>query len=386
MSVFKNKKLLIKSLLLFILMNIALYSFLQFFHSAILFKKSQYLISGYHYIQDPRMKNKPFNLVSALAPYDAQWYLHNAVEGYLKNPKVLEEKMSYNFFPFLTFSIKFFYLFIPNIELAAFVLSNTLLLLNFFSLYYVITKWYSEKLAIKTIFLLFLFPFSIFFRSYYTEMLKLFFFIWFSYFLINKRFFWAATCLSLINITNGIVLILNPIFYWYLIQAVMQKKEYWAKAVIAICISFIPLIAWCIFCYLHTGDFFYFYKTRFWWWRPQIPIVWNIQQIFLFPWLHPFGMYSTKTDVLAVVLSGIILIKSRKLLHPTLWVVTCGLWIMPLLVQDTISFSRLQIVLFPLFLFLAHSLQKKYYFAVLAFFTILLGIYSLFFVNWYWIE
>lgn len=383
MHVIKNKTLFF-SFFLFVLFNIFLYLFSQLFHSSIVFPKDLYRHNYYHFIDDPRIFHKPFDLLKALSPYDSQFYLRIAEQGYLKDPKTLIDKSTYNFFPLFPILIAFIKIFTRNIIIAAFVTSNIFLMLNFFSLYFVIVKWYSQKLATKTIFLFFLFPFSIFFRGYYTESVKLFLLIWFSYFLISKRFQLAAVCLSLLNVTNGATLLLNPVFYGYLVKESTHRSDFWKKALIAVVISLIPFCLWMLFCYIQTGDFVYFYKTRFLWPRPSMfPLLWNLYSL---TQINVFPLFA-RIDIIGVILSGIFLVLSRKFLQPVLWWTTFALWIMPLLVQQaTMSYSRFEIVFFPLFIYISGRLSEKNYFFILNCFVCFLLIVSLLFINSYWIE
>lgn len=391
MQFFKNSVFLLFS---FILLNICFYLFLLVFHQLIPFSRHDYTINSYHFLHDPMNENKQFNLLRSLEQYDSQWYLKIAVQGYPNHPKVLIGKNTqdaagiiYNFFPLLPLYISLFYLLVRQIDVAAFLSSNILLLLIFFSIMYIIPKISSEKLAWKTVLLLFLFPFSFFFRSNYTESMRLLLLLWFSYFLIQKRFIASAFFLSLLNITSGIVFLLNPFFYTLITIEIYKKRLQWGKAVGSILLSLLPISLWMWFCYAQTGNPFYFFVTRFAWERPAIfPLFYNLLLVTSFPYLPFNNIYGSQIDVISMVLSGTILVFSRKYLHPLLWMVTFILWVSPLLVQDTISFSRFQIVLYPLFLYLAHVLHGKYFIAGLVCFSILFSILSLYFINWYWIE
>src|SRR5882762_6714068 len=113
MHVRKNKPLII-SFHLFILINSFLYIFLQFFHTAIPFSSFDYTYNAHHYLKDPRIENKSFNLLNALGQYDGQWYLKIADKGYPFHPKTTDlnnksvmDGLTYNFFPLLPLCIAF---------------------------------------------------------------------------------------------------------------------------------------------------------------------------------------------------------------------------------------------------------------------------------------
>ena len=171
---------------IFLIINIIFYGFIILFNTRIPFSAYDYRVNAHHYLTDQRINKKSFNLLDALGQYDAQWYLKIAEKGYPKNPapETLDNKkimggLSYAFFPFYPVILSIFNAPIGNIEFSAFTVANILLILNFLSLYFMIKQFYSPGIAFKTIFLLFLFPFSMFYRSYFTEGLFLFLLIWF---------------------------------------------------------------------------------------------------------------------------------------------------------------------------------------------------------------
>ena len=149
--------------------------FMELFHSSVQFHLYNYIKNSHHFIPDTRVTSDKFNLTNALGQYDAQWYLRNSVLGYPKSPRNedIDDKsrmdgLSYAFFPLYPTFISIPNMLIGNIEYSAFLTANLLMILNFFSLFYVLRKISGEKIALKTTFLLFLFPFSIFYRSYFS--------------------------------------------------------------------------------------------------------------------------------------------------------------------------------------------------------------------------
>lgn len=181
--------------LIFISLNIFLYLFLYLFNDRIPFNYENYQFNATKFIEDSRATQGKFDLINNLAQFDAQWYLKIAEAGYPTNPHstALEvmDGATFAFFPLYPIILKILNIFIMNILLTGFLFANFMLLINFWSLIYVLKKFTDEKIAIRTAFLLFLFPFSIFFRSYFTESLFLFLLIWFTHFLL-KKVIWLA--------------------------------------------------------------------------------------------------------------------------------------------------------------------------------------------------
>ncbi len=383
---FRNKSFS-TSLVLFIFLNIFLYFFMSFSHSWL--GVSDQMAYHYHYFDDPRSTKQPFDLLRGLGVWDAQWYLKIADGGYPIYWTIeYDGYSSYAFFPLYPIIVASLNLVIRNVELSAFIMSNILLIANFFSLYYVVSKLYSSKIAQKAVWLLFLFPFSIFYRSYFTEGLFLFLLTWFAYFLIKKQLFIAAIFTSLLFIARPNGSILGIIFFYHLYKAIRNKEISLTMASLYVVLILIPYSVWHYLCYINTGDPFYWYHIQsLWYSSPSIfQTIWNNIMRVLTYWHLPLHESSnSKIDTLMVILGGMLLLKSKRFLKPQLWWISLFIWIFPLLVKDTMSYSRFQSVSFPLFIYLAYVLKRTHFIIVSIIFFILLLLTSIFFVNWYWI-
>lgn len=389
----KTKKFWIL-LFAFCIFNALLYFFIFKYQSKIPFNRKDYKNNYHHFFVDPRIDNKPFDFLRALGPSDAQWYLKIASEGYPINPNNINIKdrtvmngITYAFFPLYPIMVATTNIFFHNIELSAFILGNLLLVINFISLYWVISKVSTPNLAFKTIGLIFLFPFSIFYRSYFTEGLLLFFLIWTGWYFIKKKWFYVACLIGLIGVIKANALLLN-IIVCYTIYREYTKGAVSKKTFIGSSISvWMPIVFWMIYCYLQTGDFLYFVTARAGWYvAPPILIgLYNILislRIFQMP-LHHF--HYSKIDTLMMYTIFFLLLKSKNSIDRRLWWISMALWLTPLLTTDLMSFSRYQTISYPLFFYLAKSTNKIVYTALL--FTFLVGLLfvSIYFINWYWI-
>lgn len=363
-------------------------------HASVPFSKIEYLYDANHYIADPRISDNPFSLITALGQYDSQWYIKIADKGYPDHPRSpfkekhkVMEGLLYNFFPLYPLCIAITNLFIRNIEISAFIVSSLLLLASVYSLSFVVSRWFSKPVAIKTLLLVLLFPFGIFLRGYYAEGLRLLLFIWFCYGLTQKNYLLSAVTVGLMNVASGITLLLTP-FYWGVLWFAHRKQEIpHIKVFVYGGIACIPFILWMLFCYMHTGDSLIFVKTRYAWERPQgFPILYNIRLLFFVPWLPVRSFYGSRIDVLCIWLMICLSALSYRVLPKVVWWAMVFLAFSPLLVQDSISFARFTSVLFPLFVYLAVVMKKRYYVFLVVLFSVGLLISSLYFINWYWIE
>lgn len=384
-----KKSHIITHLVLFLIFNFALYFFISRFHSVIPFSYYSYSRYAHHFIQDPRISNQPFNLFSALAQYDAQWYLKIAVNGYsysaTENPSLFDKtslgNITFNFFPLFPVLIKIMLAIVPHPESAAFILTNLLLLASFLSLLLVA--------GAKTAWLEFVFPYSIFFRSYHTESLILILSLWCLHFLHRKRnFFLAAIFLSLLNITKGRALPLDLIFLVLLIKNFYSRRLTLKQTLSYLTITFLPTSAWILFNYQATGHPFYFLNTTSLWqatplWLNPLNVVYKIFHFNQYPLLFSIP---NQIELLFIVIFALLISLSRKHLPLVLWGYSLLTFLMPLLVFGPYYFVRTQIVNFPIFIYLSNHTSKPVYITLLLLSTLSLFFISLYFVNWYWLD
>lgn len=377
---------------LFIALNIFLYLFIIYFHQKIPFNSYNYFYQARHYIADERISKHQFNLINALGQWDAQWYLKIADKGYPSPPgnlavhSNLMEGLSYAFFPLYPLVVSLVNYLVRQVEISAFIVTIFFLLIDFFSLYFVITKLYSQKVALKTIFLMFLFPLSVFFRSYFTEGLQLFLLIWFGYFFLKEKYFLSAIFLAFLSVAKGNLLLLNLVYLFYLGKHIYKTRNY--LMTLNILVLSLPLLLWILYCYQNTGDPFFFNLVQKAWLPHKsifMPVVYNlwIMANFLILPVHSIG--ASKIDALIILIIALLLMRSRKILPRKLWLISLLLWLTPLLTKGPISYSRLQIISFPLFIYLSLSVPDKKFKFLITFFAFSLLFTSVFFINWYWI-
>src|SRR5579885_279961 len=304
---FKTKQFCI-SLIIFILLNTFLYIFIIFFNQVMPFSSFTYLYDAHHYFVDPRGYHGNFQFLRALGVWDAQWYLRLGDAGYPSKQVFMQHPdprymggLSYAFSPFYPLVLACMNIVFHNIELTAFIVTNLLLLANFFSLYYVITKFCrNHDIATRTIFLLFLFPFSVFYRSYFTEGLFLLLLIWFAYFLMQKRWFLTALFLALLSVTRPNGIFLAFVLAGSLYVGVRNKTISFGKAFFCLLVSLIFFQGWLFFNYVQTGDPMYFYAAESVWFKAPnffYPLAHNIMTILSFWSLPLHSFHVSKLDV-----------------------------------------------------------------------------------------
>jgi hypothetical protein len=383
---------------LFLILNIAFFINIFFFHSRVEFNKFNYEINAHLYFKDFRIGGDDFNLLRSLGQFDAQWYLKIAESGYPVNPKTPSlidggamDGFTYAFFPLYPAIVGLFNVLVNNIELSAFIVSAIFLIMSFVSLIYVVNKHFNLRISVKASFLLFFYPFSVFLRSYFAEGVLLFLLIWFTYFLFEKRYFASSLLLSLINITKGTAFVLIAIFAYLVFIEFRKGKVTHYKLFALILLLIMPLVIWSLYNYINTGNPFYYLSTRphggvgLFTVIPFMSVFHNFALIFLFPLLPLHSFHFSQLDVLTVLVFLLLLIKGKKVLPPVYFWVSLALWLSPLLAKDLMSYSRYQSINFPIFIYLAHVLSGKRYILILSLFVVGLMITSLYFVNWWWV-
>lgn len=385
---FKTNFIFVFLCLLFLLgVNITLFFIIIKHNNVIGFNHEVYQYGAHHFFSDPRADGGKFEFFRALGQFDGQWYLKIANLGYPKN-QTLRESLSYAFAPLFPILVWVITLITQNSEKSAFIINNTLLFINFLSLVFVVSKLFSLKIAYKTAFLLFLFPTSIFYRSYFSEGIFLFLFIWFSYFLIKKNFLLSGFFLGLLFVSRFSGFLLEIVFLYYLFKEALNKQITIKKMFLPVFLSILPFSLWLMYSYIQTGNPLIFHLAQSQWFPikiPFIPLLANIATVFWFPVL-PFHSFNfSQIDIFFIITVGMLLFKSRSILPKQLWWSAFLLWLTPLLVKDLMSTTRFVIVQFPLFIYLAIKLNPTPFVIVSAIFFFGLQWVSLYFVNWYWI-
>lgn len=397
-----RRAVLVKYSILFILLNIVLYVFISLFGARIPLNTLGYKVA-YHFYTDERIQGRKTDLFKSLAVFDAQWYLRIAQTGY---PKIkgtvsldalnIDDAPSYAFFPLYPLTITLINSVMHNATISAFVLANIILMINFFLLILLISRLDNFNTGVKTAFLLFSFPLSIFFRSYFSEGVFLTFLLLFSYSLLKKKYIISSFFFGLLTVikANSIPLFFLILYQYFFSERKIRMHSKIITFALIVLISIAPILLWSLFCFFNTGNPLVYLKVREYWFANSytMPLKFfvpymlnNAYSIIEFPFLAWHSFSSSKVEVIAIFAIFTLLIKSRKTIPPMVWGISLLLWLFPLITTTTMSFSRYQIVSYPLFYFLAKKLSGwKYYFCLFIFISTLF-VLSIYFVNWYWL-
>jgi Gpi18-like mannosyltransferase len=385
------------SLLLAIILSLNLLKFFLYFKSNqfIPINWNNYILHSDHFEHDYRLTKGYFDFFQIQSPWDGQWYLFLGQRGYPEKPHDVSingwtnpTRFTYAFFPLYPILLKINYLTIGNIYQSAFILTNIILIITILSLFYTLNKIFNQQTAFWTTLLLFTSPFAIFLNSYYPEGLFLLLLSWFSNFLIKRKWLLTSLFMGLLIVTKPNGLFLYPVFIYFLIKSIRNKNSV-IKIFPYILISIIPFCGLLLFNSIYTSDPLFFFKAQRHWYQSNgflDSLLLNIQRIKNYYYLPLHDFQYSKIDILSLIYGLILIITGRKYIKRELLLISICLFIFPLVLKNTQSFSRYQIVSFPLFIALSEQISNKFMkFLILTLFIITYLVTSQLFINWYWI-
>jgi len=379
----------------FIISNVLLYVVILNLHGLVAFNRYEYLVDAHHFYTDGRLyQPSSFNMFRSLGQYDAQYYLEIAATGYhkivLPLPRLLNQRavlntLSYAYLPAYPAIVALVNVFIRSPEISAFVVSQILMLMGFCLVYWLVAKWFTPQLATKTSWLVFLYPFSIFYRSYFSEGLFLVLLVVLLDNLLTKRWLATAIAAGALSVTRLIGFVGVIILFWRLMIEHQKHAIKLSFVALIVFLALLPLLVFITICYYQTGNPFYFLAVHSNWYMPQPPIYaffWSVAHFKTLPWDL---FHHSRLDVLSIIVFGILIVYSRNWLPKPWWYVSLLLWLIPVLTLDTMSASRYQIINLPVFIYVAHMLPKRSYLFTITCCAIVLCIVAILFVNWVWI-
>lgn len=318
-------------------------------------------------------QTQSWNLKTLHPHWDEHWYLSIARDGYFTNHKTLHSNTA--FFPLYPLLIAGVEIFTGNYVIAGVFLSIVFLFLSAIFLWRLVKKFHPENNPVRAVMFLLMFPTAFFLNSIYAESIFLFFSIAFFYFLFKKNFWVAGIFGFLAGLTRITGLFLLIPFAWELYE--LYKFKLWRRESLPLLL--IPLAPVLYFAYLKIafGNFFQFFDAQAEWGRT-----------FSFNFSHfsfnGTNAVSTSLDIAFVlfgILASIYIIKKIR--------VSYGLYMLAVILAAVatgtcMSMGRILLVLFPLFI-LASSLKHEHSrFAWMLPSALLLGLYTILFVNGYW--
>lgn len=316
------------------------------------------------------------NFLESFKNWDGGHYLGIAQHGY-------SEKFQYAFFPLYPLTIKAVNQLVNNYTFAGVLISTLSGLLGLNILYQLISLDFSKKLAEKVIFLLLFFPTSFYFLTVYSE--GLFFLLVMLTFLSLRKgnLFLASIFAALSSATRpmGLAVVIALILETYLTQGFTKKNWY-------IILSALGFIIYSFYLFQKTSDPFYFITAEQHWLRsisvPGAGFWQSLKDIFT-----P-GFTTKNFTVLIDLLFGVfglgMIIRSFRFLPISYSVYGLISVALPLFSSSLSSTPRFLLPIFPIFILMALVKNKYASFAYQLISIMLLGLFSVLFINGYWVS
>ncbi len=401
----------------------------------------RYFIGGHHYQIDPRIAEHRVDFLSIWIYSDAEWYLsiaesgypntdqmnkaaaeHDALKGYpyqftpgdpaapYRKYTEWDKDAKYAFFPLYPLSIALVHSILP-LHVAAFLATNAISALAFLALYALTLEYFSDKgLAFRSLLLLMFYPFSVFFQAYYSEGLFLLLAILSFYLLKKGRVGLSVLCGALLALTRPTgVAIVVPLLVLAVKQglpapnraakraeklrkqtSVRMGEIDWSRARM-VCLTPLGLVPYPLFNYIQTGHWNYFALAQRRWGMQGSAFLDNLLNNLFVAGSNFFSLkflseHDCQADYTMMVIALVAVVLSYKRLPLELWTFSALQWFVPLLLKDLMSFSRYVSVSFPLFIYLALTVKRKWVFGVVlgAFVAGYLVIDGMM-VTWHWV-
>lgn len=324
-------------------------------------------------------KNRPSSTTSFLpnlANWDGGHYLSIAQFGYY-------QEYRYAFFPLFPLIVRLLTVITNSFLLSGIIISFISSLLGVYILYKLIRLDFSRKIATQTILTLLLFPTSYYLLAAYTEGLFLFLSVGAIYFTRKNKLILATlfALLSAVTRITGLAVVFSIIYMVFKKEGINHKNWY-------ILFSFSGFLFYCIYQYIYTGDFFYFYTAQINWQRSFAIVgvsIWeSIKSLII------FGINQNNFEVLINLIFAVfgfgMVVRSFRFLPRNLSFYSLIAIAFPLATTTLMSFPRFVLMVFPIFILI--PILKKRWIKVVYYIIscIFLMFFSALYINGFWIS
>jgi Gpi18-like mannosyltransferase len=351
-----------------------------------------YWWNAYHFEQ------KGFALPDNLAAWDGQYYLKNAVEGYVAMPERDQDRRAYAMFPLYPFLIRCLSAVLPISPLAAgLMISSLSSLFGVVFLYKLVMIDHSGETAERSVLFHLICPAAVFFMAVYTEA-TFFFLSVAAFYYALRRSWWVCGVfgfLAALTRPQGVLLFV-PMVVEYT-RYLRELKGERAGSILSstrgnfLSLLLIPagLMSYLAFSAVKTGNILFPVDIQTAFARKPADLL-NIFRVLAdeignFRQLPAHGYLHSKLDLLFTLFFAILPAFMLRRLRPSYLIYAISLVVVPLSTGATIAMTRYLSVSFPHFLMLGLLGEKKLAgVAVTVIFVLLMSALGLRFINWYW--
>ncbi len=333
-------------------------------------------ISYFGFLTLPHSGKFNGDFLKSLANWDGGHYLGIAQFG-------VSEKFQYAFFPFYPLIIRILNQVIQNYQMSAILISGLSAFLGIHLLYKLISKDFDKRIAEKVILTLLFFPTSFYFLTAYSEGLFFFLVVACFYFLRSHKLFWATIFASLASATRlvGLALVLGLLIEIITTSGINRKNWF-------VLLSPVGFLIYCGYLYNHTGDPFYFISAENHWQRyitaPVISFWETIKSLSQNGFIEK--NFTALLDLIFAIFGVGFAIRTFRFLPPAYSIYSLASVIIPLFTPTLASMPRFLLPVFPLFILVSLTKNKYMNLTFQIFSLMLLAIFSVLFVNGYWVS
>jgi len=320
--------------------------------------------------------------------WDAEHYIGIASDGYSGTEPA--------FFPLYPLLIRTIATFTGNHLIAGLLISNIASFFGLLFFYKLVEHQYNRQVAQRATFYVSIFPTAIFFSAVYTE--SLFFALTVaSFYYIRERKWLIAGAIgyfAALTRVEGVLLAL-PFFIEWVTVLVENRREilrwpldYLVRPVVGQLLVPLGLVTYMAYLWVLRGDPLYFSHVQAHWGRhfapPWVSVMHAVKMIAT---AHSATTIATQGEELAfTVLMIAVLLAGIRRLRPSYWIYMAASILVPMSTSSLMSMPRFALVLFPMFVVFGlwggrHWANN----AIVAFSLPLLGLYTVFFADWYWV-
>jgi Gpi18-like mannosyltransferase len=337
-----------------------------------------------------------------LLNYDGKRYLSIAQGGY----PTFDQMGNRAFFPVYPFTVRYF----SNITHLDIVISGILLsiifaIIGIIFLYKYLKLEYGEKVAYRASILTLFFPTAFYFYLYYTESLFLTLSVIIFYLIKKEKYYWASIFTAIICATR----ITGIFFVLYLVVVAVRnrigpklQRDCHASSNEArndrlpfyLLIAPLGFVLYNFYLYIYFDDFLGMIRTQTYW-KKSFSFFGTITAGYI--WLSQIvqGYIKLKIDIhayvvmifefLSYIFYILFLIFSFKKIKWEYWFYAFFCFLLPTAASSLTSINRYMLLVFPISIFLAQRLSKKWYYVVLFIFAIIYLYFETLFLRNYWV-
>ena len=274
-----------------------------------------------------------------------------------------------------------------NHVVAGLLISNTAFFFGLFYLYKLVEELYDRGVAHRAIFYISIFPTAIFFSAVYTE--SLFFALTVAAFYHMRQNRWiTAGCIGFLAALTRVegMLLIAPMLLEFPHR--LRHPIDLLKRGFAVIATGAGLLCFMAYLWVLHGDPLYFSHVQINWDRKLAPPWESIRHAFHLIWTsHQSTVVSNQCLELAfTVFMIVILCSGLRVMRRSFAAYTALSILVPMSTSSLMSMPRFALVLFPLFIVMAvWGRRPNVNNAIVSFSLLLLGLFTVFFADWYWV-